>query len=75
MNGICILVLVQTHPDSVVKNFAIRKTSHGLTTDVLKIADLRASHNYATVILGEKNAWLITDTYIFNAVYQKGVCH
>lgn len=71
VNGICILVLVQTHPDSVVKNFAIGKTSHGLTTDVLKTADLHASRNYAMVILGEKNAWLISDTYIFNVVYQK----
>lgn len=71
MNGICILVLVQTHLDSVVKNFAIRRTSHGLTTNVLKTADLHASHNYSVVVLGEKNACLISDTYIFNAVCQK----
>lgn len=73
LDVICILVLVPIHPDSVVKYFAVRKISHCFTEDVLKTAVLQVISNHAMIVLGKKHTQLISDTYIFNAVYQKGV--
>lgn len=73
LDVICIVVLVQIHPDSAVKYFAVRKISHCFTKDVLKPAVLQVISNHAMIVLGKKHTRLISDTYIFKAVYQKGV--